>query len=85
MSSLCRTFARSYVDRGHPWEENEHCKTVLTLLLLWLNGRSYLLLYIDWDICQVGRLSHWPVLQRRAADTVTPASRRSIDKYQLLQ
>jgi len=28
-------------------QENEHRKTVLTLLLLWLNGRSHLLLYID--------------------------------------
>ena len=28
------TFVGSYVDRGHRWEENEHRKTVLTLLLL---------------------------------------------------
>ena len=39
-----RTFAECYVDRGHRWEENEHRKTVLTLLLLLLNGRCYLLL-----------------------------------------
>jgi len=47
VSPLCRTFVRSYVDRGHRWEKNEHRKTVLTLLLLWLNGHSHLLLYID--------------------------------------
>jgi len=39
VSSMGRTFAECYVDRGHRWEENEHRKTVLTLLLLLLNGR----------------------------------------------